>query len=379
MIPIDEYAVFDPLKSSISELPKGKGCYLIVLRSGASFIESKKISVKVTLTPICYHGDMLNVVFVGVTEDLRNECRSHFWGSSDNASTFWKSIGCLMGHRLYKNDTADSSNGSLTRFSVIAGNIMRKWIRENLLFLYDADNKNASIEEELIRLYNPPLNIVHNTNVVNAQYRKQLYELRNGPMSSIKKKNPQKRQPKGGKLLNLDEFQSVLQEQKVFCPLCGTGIMIPNMQKDIASIRCPSCNADFPNPLLKLNSKEKDVVKKGYWDSERNKLTSKGRIVVIVIGVILGLCMMDISDSTVKHPQNTPTKAPGNIVVYLKLHYLKDPDSYEGIDWGPSGKYDDTTYYMWHKYRAKNSFGGYVIEEKMFLLDSEGDVVGMAN
>lgn len=378
MIPIDEYAVFDPLKSNLSELPAGKGSYLIVLRSGASFIICKEISVKVVLTPICYHGDMLNVVFVGVTENLWNECRSHFWGSSDNASTFWKSIGCLMGYRLYKSYTAGSSNGSLTRFSVIAGNIMRKWIRENLLFLYDADSKSASTEEELIRLYNPPLNIVHNTNVVNAQYRKQLCKLRNKPVSAIKK-NPRKKQPKEVKLLNLDEYQSVLQEQKVFCPLCGAGIMISNVQKDNASIRCPSCNVDFPNPLLGLNSKENNVVKKGYWDSERNKLTSKGRIVVIVIGIILGLCMMDIGDSTVKNPQNVPTKSPGNIVVYLKRHYLKDPDSYEGIDWGPSGKYDDTTYYMWHKYRAKNSFGGYVIEEKMFLLDSDGDVVGMAN
>ena len=63
--------------------------------------------------------------------------------------------------------------------------------------------------------------------------------------------------------------------------------------------------------------------------------------------------------------------------VYLKRHYLKDPDRYEGISWEAFGIYnkDNNTYFALHKYRAKNSYGGYVVEEKLFVLDSDGNVI----
>ena len=56
--------------------------------------------------------------------------------------------------------------------------------------------------------------------------------------------------------------------------------------------------------------------------------------------------------------------------VYLKRHYLKDPDSYEGISWEAFGIYnkDNNTYFALHKYRAKNSYGGYVVEGKTFCI-----------
>lgn len=54
---------------------------------------------------------------------------------------------------------------------------------------------------------------------------------------------------------------------------------------------------------------------------------------------------------------------------------LKDPDSYEGIDWSPVEKTDDGNYMVRHKYRAKNSLGGYVVENKIFLLNKYGKVI----
>ncbi|MFT0280834.1 hypothetical protein [Bacteroides thetaiotaomicron] len=71
------------------------------------------------------------------------------------------------------------------------------------------------------------------------------------------------------------------------------------------------------------------------------------------------------------------TKAMAGVRVYLKRHYLKDPDSYEGISWEAFGTYnkDNNTYFALHKYRAKNSYGGYVVEEKLFVLDSDGNVI----
>lgn len=58
---------------------------------------------------------------------------------------------------------------------------------------------------------------------------------------------------------------------------------------------------------------------------------------------------------------------------YLKKN-LKDPDSYESIEWGKVIK-EGKEYKVRHKYRAKNSFGGYVIEEWIFTIDESGNVI----
>ena len=63
---------------------------------------------------------------------------------------------------------------------------------------------------------------------------------------------------------------------------------------------------------------------------------------------------------------------------YLKAN-LSDADSYESMEWSAvnemsgNGEYK---YWVRHKYRAKNSYGGYVIENKIFYLDSNGNVIG---
>ncbi len=61
---------------------------------------------------------------------------------------------------------------------------------------------------------------------------------------------------------------------------------------------------------------------------------------------------------------------------------LKDPDSFKAIEWSPvvevpPGSSLPHKFIVRCKYRAKNSFGGYVIEQKMFYLDSEGNVVNV--
>lgn len=58
---------------------------------------------------------------------------------------------------------------------------------------------------------------------------------------------------------------------------------------------------------------------------------------------------------------------------YLKKN-LKDPDSYEGIEWSNVVDNGNGTYTVRHKYRARNSFGGMVIENWIFELDENGNV-----
>lgn len=107
----------------------------------------------------------------------------------------------------------------------------------------------------------------------------------------------------------------------------------------------------------------------------------KGCIIIIAIFVIvlsiIGHCNGGGSSSRIAGTGPDKFDAMTSIRIFLKHQYLKDPDSYEGIDWGPSGIYmkENNTYYMMHKYRAKNGFGGYVVENPMFILNAQGDVV----
>lgn len=54
---------------------------------------------------------------------------------------------------------------------------------------------------------------------------------------------------------------------------------------------------------------------------------------------------------------------------------LKDPNSFEAIEWGKVLKADSGNFLVRVKYRAKNSYGGYVIEEKLFELSPQGGVL----
>ena len=57
---------------------------------------------------------------------------------------------------------------------------------------------------------------------------------------------------------------------------------------------------------------------------------------------------------------------------------LKDPDSFEAIEW--SKVIDNGNGFVVRcKYRAKNSFGGYVIEEQVFVMNKRGDVISVAD
>lgn len=58
---------------------------------------------------------------------------------------------------------------------------------------------------------------------------------------------------------------------------------------------------------------------------------------------------------------------------YLKSS-LRDPDSYESIEWSPLVENDDGTYGLRHTYRARNGFGGMNVETKTFLFSSNGSI-----
>ena len=98
-----------------------------------------------------------------------------------------------------------------------------------------------------------------------------------------------------------------------------------------------------------------------------------------VLGIALGLYLISLifspEDSSYGKVQNNGLDSSvWQVERYLKNN-LKDPDSYEAIEWSAVNEMENGNgYYVRHKYRAKNSFGGYVIENKVFFLDSDGNV-----
>ena len=218
---LDKFVLYDPVETNgTSSIPDRKGCYLIVLRSNATFIECKKIAIAPKLTSIDVSG---------------TSC----------GSSFGKSIGCLMGYTLYQGDTS-SATGAFSKFSVAAEKGIKKWITGNLLFLYCADEGGQCAEQELINAYNPPLNLLNNSNKVNSQYRKKLSELRNISASKTKGVQRSRRnEPKNDMSLSVNvqkeiaDMQKRIQErmqnpkrQNVFCPRCGASLVVPDGLKN---------------------------------------------------------------------------------------------------------------------------------------------------
>src|SRR5690606_943621 len=58
---------------------------------------------------------------------------------------------------------------------------------------------------------------------------------------------------------------------------------------------------------------------------------------------------------------------------YLKKN-LKDPKSYESIEWSEVQRVG-ADYRVRHKYRSKNSFGGFVIENQIFTISNQGEII----
>jgi hypothetical protein len=63
---------------------------------------------------------------------------------------------------------------------------------------------------------------------------------------------------------------------------------------------------------------------------------------------------------------------------YLKKN-LKDPKSFDAIEWSPVASRSDGGYQVRCKYRAKNSFGGYIMANQIFIMNSEGNVISVVN
>jgi len=358
MMQTNDFSPFDPLTMRQNMLPAKSGNYLMVLRTTESLPQNVSINITPQFTSIEYNGDYYAVVYVEKSKkSIKESYKQHFQGTADN-STIRKSIGCLIGFKLKSDNMYSDSLSSKKGFNDMEEQLVTEWMKKNLLVLYYTNNDYKNAGQELIKVYNPPLNLQGNFYKVNAEYRKQLSALRTGANLSNPAVVPEMAQP-----------------SHTNCPNCNLNLTVPDGLKKEKYIKCLSCGYVFENPF--------------YVQKEKSKEGLQWKILLILVGIVLVFSFVprhgkDPSKSNDRKIENyvnrkgpSQTEAMAGVRVYLKRYYLKDPDSYQGISWEAFGIYnqENNTYFALHKYRAKNSFGGYVVEEKLFVLDSNGNVI----
>ncbi len=171
------------------------------------------------------------------------------------------------------------------------------------------------------------------------------------------------------------------------CPYCGFEIS----KEFKESLKyCSSCGKKIVNGICVNCGKRKTTYSNVNKSEEKKGIGSiKGCFVIIiftfVILITIGTCSNCGSSSTQNEVnkevvENSSWDSSVSQVKHYLKNNLKDPDSVQYIEWS-NVKKDTTllngraTYAVRCKYRAKNSFGGYVISNSLFYLDSNGNVV----
>lgn len=178
----------------------------------------------------------------------------------------------------------------------------------------------------------------------------------------------------------------------VTCPYCNTLNMVENREHRWKCIACQQyfdvIYNDEPQQTKKssLFSQDKQNVQRDKsnmnysLEPENNKMPIKKVIesllgLSIIIGLFCLLCSNPDDSNNTPETNTYSSLVIGGVKSYLKQEYLKDPKSYQEIEWSQIGTNSAGQLYVRHKYRAKNSFGGYVIEERIFYLDKQGYVL----
>ncbi len=164
-----EFIKFDPLLDNSQSIPNEKGNYLILLKENSNLPKTN------ALINWKYYKNK-KVVYTGISnKSLRSrDFKQHFTGTAGN-STLRKSIGSMFGFKKIPRDKID--NGK-TKFNKDDENKLTQWMKNNLELHYFTNQTPDKYEQELIDIFNPPLNLSKNKNIVNLEFRKELSQLR---------------------------------------------------------------------------------------------------------------------------------------------------------------------------------------------------------
>lgn len=169
--------LFDPTCDSEKKLPDGPGVYVVCARSMDCLPHMMR-----GLSYNLING--LPVIYVGIAgqptsrkKSLRKrDYRNHFCGNA-RGSTLRKSLGVLYGDLQKEQNNRDIGTN---RFKFIKADEEKLSSRmKNCLVLhYVEDEEPIKYEQNLIKHFEPPLNIKDNHSVVNKEFRDELVRLR---------------------------------------------------------------------------------------------------------------------------------------------------------------------------------------------------------
>ncbi|NQD37452.1 hypothetical protein HPT27_10470 [Permianibacter sp. IMCC34836] len=112
-------------------------------------------------------------------------------------------------------------------------------------------------------------------------------------------------------------------------------------------------------------------------NQERKPLGWGGGLIVLIVTLSFMQCTGMFKARSTDVVFNSPLDGSVLQVEKFLERTLKDPSSFEAISWGAVEKNQNGTFRVRCQYRAKNSFGGFVIETKVFVLDSTGQVINV--
>jgi hypothetical protein len=161
---------FDPLADSPSLIPDLPGNYILVMRDGCSL---PNLGTDLAMREV----DGLRVIYTGISKKSLGKRigHDHLKGHS-SFSTLRISLGCLSGFPLIPRDRIP--DGKHFRFSPEDEKSLSSWMRQNLVFYFKPNDEYAMMEDLLIALFTPPLNLDKNENPVNGAFRDRLKALR---------------------------------------------------------------------------------------------------------------------------------------------------------------------------------------------------------
>lgn len=177
---LESFTLFDPQKDNASKIVDAPGNYALLLRPESKLPDSV---IKIGHTPsiVTYEGKEYELIYVGIsTKSLyKRDYSKHFNGHAGQ-STLRKSLGSLMGmKKTYRSEGEKVEKDPKTKFIDSDEEKLSEWMNEHLLLLFKVNPNFKKMEDEMIAVLNPLLNIKQNPNRVNEEYRKVLSKLRN--------------------------------------------------------------------------------------------------------------------------------------------------------------------------------------------------------
>ena len=171
---IENLSLFDPEINSQKILPQKAGFYIICFKKDSTTPSELK-----NATFEIYQN--LKVLYVGITNAKRGirrrNYKNHFNGNA-GGSTLRKSLGVLFEYKLIARDKHVSNNKK--KFSKEDEFELSNWMKKNLCFFYKVLQYPDSIEQDLINLLKPPLNLDKTKQIIeNQEIRQKIRFLRN--------------------------------------------------------------------------------------------------------------------------------------------------------------------------------------------------------